>query len=113
MENIVIIGIFIVVGVAVLLGLGLLFTKGIMYLADGWANRMERGDSARYGKILKTRLSLIQTLPKSKDATKPPYESSAVVVYTKSEFMRMASYWWDHRVPGQADYDKFEAVAQP
>ena len=71
-------------------------------------------NSHRPNDILKTHINLTMTLPADgDDVSKPPYESSSVVVYSKAEFLRMAEYWWDHRLPGNTGYDKFEADAQP
>ncbi len=63
--------------------------------------------------VLKTRLNLTVTLPNGDDVSKPPYKSSTVIVHSKAQFLRMAEYWWDHRIPGCESYDKFEADAQP
>ena len=109
MLKMVFIGLFVLFCLAVLMGLVLLFTKYMLKLTED----LDRPERADCGKILKTRLALTMTLPRGENTSKPPYESSAVIVHTKTEFLRMAGYWWDHRLPGQTDYDKFEAISQP
>ena len=111
--NVAIAALFVIVCMAALLGLILLFTKGLMRLADDWVEKIDLKNYPKCGKILKTRLELVLTLPREEETSIPPYESSAVVVHTKTEFIRMAGYWWDHRIPGQTTYDKFEAISQP
>lgn len=49
----------------------------------------------------------------NEDVAEPCATSSRKVVYTKSEFLKLAKEWWDARGTHFNDFDDFHALAQP